>query len=93
MSNTYANLAEQDMNAKHDAFAQATLAQRRNRLQAGTTRARALADQHAAMKRTMQDGNDLFKLKRFANVQPRTLTHNRAGSKVPAAVSTDKTEI
>ena len=32
------------MNTKHDAFAQATLGQRRNRLQAGTTRARALAD-------------------------------------------------
>ena len=76
------------MNAKHDAFAQATNVLRRNKLQAGTTRARALADQHALMKRTMGDGQDLFKLKRFANVQPKTSTNNKiVAAKVAAAVA------
>ena len=79
ISFTYANMAEQEIHEKYDYVAKMAHESRNAKPVPGNTRARELAMQHimTEQEKKLLAGQEKFKLKRFANVEPRTHTNTK----------------
>ena len=77
ISFTYANMAEQEQNEKYEFNSKLAKESRHQKPVPGNTRARELAKQHIMSERERQQLSlqDKFKLRRFTNVEPRTITN------------------
>lgn len=77
ISFTYANMAEMELKENYNVLSKAAKDSRHSKPVAGSTRARDLAAQHIkTQKEKMLSTKEDFKLRRFANVEPRTSTYN-----------------